>query len=75
MTDHLPELVAAWEAWDQRPSDKHLVGSFHDTVNAFAAEHHVSPLFLRSEMARMRRRRPQPDRAAVLAAILAGTDQ
>lgn len=75
MTDHLPDLVAAWEAWDARPSDPHVVAVFHETSKAWAKANGVVWLYARSEMARMRRKRPQPDRAAVLAAIVAGTDQ
>lgn len=64
-------LIEAWEAWDETPGNVQAGDTYRQAVQAFADHHGLHALVVRSEMARLRRREPQPDRAAVLAAIAA----
>lgn len=69
----MSDLVVAWQACEQAPSNRQRIIEFHAAVEAFAAERDMKPLVVQSEMARLRRRRPRPDHAAVLTAITEGT--
>lgn len=68
------DLVEALERWELRPSNEDLVRRYLAAIDVWAEAHGLRPLFVRSEIARLRRQRPQPTPAAALAAIANGDD-
>lgn len=72
----LSALVRAWADYERDGFRGHADRLAMDAaIGDFCSEHQLDPLFVRSEMLRLRQKRPVPDRAAVLVAIIEGTDQ